>query len=60
MRCCPLPGTAQSANVFEVAVQDVELQPEEVQCAVNAALYAHLLPTAPQDAAPCTKRARME
>ncbi len=30
-------------QVFEVAVTDATLAPEEIQCAVNAALYAHLL-----------------
>lgn len=34
-------GKAQ--QVFDLAVLDLSLAPEEVQCAVNAALYAHLL-----------------
>ncbi len=39
-------GSRARAQVYEVAVMDVTLAPEEIQCAVNAALYAHLLPGA--------------
>lgn len=37
--CCGV-----NAQVFDVSVLDKTLAPEEVQCAVNAALYAHLVP----------------
>ncbi|KAJ9508100.1 hypothetical protein QJQ45_021419, partial [Haematococcus lacustris] len=61
LRALPLSITAASVvttaggkaqQVYRLQVHDTSLTPDELQCAVNAALYAHLLDAATLAAAP--------